>query len=203
MVRVAALTIVASLIVLPLTAQNLLVNPGFDNTDQLDDWTCTISNGVASWSAEDLFGSTTSGSMRHDVSAGSDNQTIVCRQCVPVVELNAYVPSMWFFWPDNPAFSQLGSSRISYNYYSDATCSAYLGPGDVEAPNPAALDTWLYLHADETVAPPGSQSAMVNLVTWQNFAGQPVRAHIDDVDFRTTTIFRDGFESGTTNAWEP
>lgn len=203
MVRIAVITAVVVLIAIPLTAQNLLVNPGFDNADLIDNWICTMSNGVTSWSAEDRIGSTASGSMRHDVSAASDNQTITCSQCVPVIESNAYVLSAWYFWPANTGLTQLGSSRLSYLFYSDTVCATPLGIGDVKASSPSALDTWLFHHADEIVAPLGSRSAMVHVHTWQNFAGQPVRAHIDDVDFRTTTIFRDGFESGGTTAWEP
>jgi len=41
----------------------------------------------------------------------------------------------------------------------------------------------------------------VKIITWANTEAQPVRAYCDHAVFETTTIFRDGFESGTTSAW--
>ncbi len=59
----------------------------------------------------------------------------------------------------------------------------------------------IYLESDESIAPTGALSAMVYVFTWQNLTGQPVRARLDDLDFSTTTLFRDGFESGGTGEW--
>ncbi len=205
MVRVAVITAVVVLIALPLTAQNLLVNPGFDEADQLDDWTCTTTYGVTSWSTEDHLESTASGSMQIDLSETSINRLVTCSQCVPVTELNSYAASAWLNWPDDADVTQDGSSRLSFGFFSDAGCTTAVEwcpiafahyPGN-------QLGAWILLPTLESVAPVGAVAARIVITTWQDLANEPVRAHIDDVDFRTTTIFRDGFESGTTNAWEP
>ena len=104
----------------PAMAQNLLVNPGFDATDQLSGWTCTTTNGVATWSPDDRLDSPTSGSIQHDVTATADNRHVRCSQCVPVNEQFGYLASTWFFWPDDSDVSQQGSTRISIVFYTNA-----------------------------------------------------------------------------------
>ncbi len=184
----------------PAMAQNLLVNPGFDATDQLSGWTCTTTNGVATWSPDDRLDSPTSGSIQHDVTATADNRHVRCSQCVPVNEQFGYLASTWFFWPDDSDVSQQGSTRISIVFYTDASCTVNAGGGDIEIKSPI-LETWLHLETEEVVAPIGAVAANIHVFTWQNNAHQPVRARLDDLDFRTTTVFRDGFESGDTSAW--
>ena len=190
----------------PVFAQNLLVNPGFDEPDQLTGWTCVSNYGQASWSPNDSLGLAGSGSMEHNVAAPIVNRTVKCSQCVPVTELWTYGMSGWHFWPDDdPDVSQIGSSRLSFLFYSDTDCtpSSYLGVSEVAfwARPPLALDTWHHLVSDEVMAPAGSTSAKVSFVTWQNLANEPVRARLDDLDFSTTPLFRDGFETGNLTEW--
>ena len=66
---------------------------------------------------------------------------------------------------------------------------------------PLALGTWHHLVTDEVMAPAGSVSARIWVHTWQNFAFQPVRAGLDDLDFSATTLFQDGFETGSLTEW--
>ena len=93
-------------------AQNLLVNPGFDNSDVLAGWTCDSNYGQASWSPIDSLGSAGSGSMQHYVAATFNNETVKCSQCVPVSELWTYVMSGWHFWPDDPDVSLLNTINL-------------------------------------------------------------------------------------------
>ncbi len=181
-------------------AQNILVNPGFDVSDQLTDWTCTSTHGLASWDSEDRQGSADSGSMEHNVTADSDNGLLSCTQCLPVQELWSYVLSGWFFWPNDPDVSQQGSPRISFNFFENVDCSGgvFYGPLAMEFPT---YDTWRPIQTTESIAPAGSQSALVYFITWQDLADQWVRARYDDLDFSATTLFRDGFESGSLDAW--
>ena len=44
-------------------------------------------------------------------------------------------------------------------------------------------------------------SAKVFVFTWQDLANEPVRARLDDLEFSTTTLFRDGFETGDLTEW--
>lgn len=205
MIRVVVLTAAAFLSALPLAAQNLVVNPDFDDTDQITGWTCTATYGLPSWSTEDREGSATSGSMQHDVSADSNNQTVECDQCLAVTELHSYVASMWNFWPSDVDVTQDGSSRITFGFFSDPSCTNLVEWGSIGVnPFPLySLDTWVPLKTGEAVAPIGAAYALLRFVTWQDLADEPVRARIDDIDFRTTTIFLDGFESGSTGAWGP
>jgi len=185
-------------------AQNLMVNPGFDNADLLTGWTCDETSGAASWSLLDSLGSLDSGSMEHNVAAPYNNATVKCSQCVPVSELWTYVMSGWHFWPD-AAVEQNGSVRWSLVFYSDTDCtpSSILGypSATIGSRPPLALDTWHHLVSDEFMAPAGSLSAGIGVITWQNIADEAVRTHLDDLDFSTTTLFRDGFETGDLSEW--
>jgi hypothetical protein len=192
---------IAVLSAAPASAQNLLVNPGFDVADQLDGWTCTLTYGTATWNAEDRQAQTTSGSMQHDVNAWVDSQKVRCHQCVAVEEGKPYVASVWHYWPDDPDVNQLGSTRISYEFFGDVGCTTNLGVYDVQVDYPH-LDTWSQLVSDEVVSPAGAQSAAVYVFTWQNNADDPVRARLDDIRFSVSPgIFSDDFEDGDLWAW--
>jgi hypothetical protein len=186
-------------------AQNLLVNPGFDDLDQLTGWTCDSSMGQPVWHPQDILGLQGSGSMEHNVFGITASTNVNCRQCVPVSELRTYVMSGWFFWPDDPDVVQNGSVRWSLVFYSDTDCtpSSSLGspPATIGSRPPLALNTWHHLVSDEFMAPAGSLSARIGVITWQNLADEPVRARLDDLDFSTTTLFQDGFETGNLTEW--
>lgn len=201
------LTIAAALVLLiagPAFTQNLLTNPGFDDANQLAGWTCNTIHGDLTWSSEDRSGSTTSGSMQHDLSAAGNNLDLSCSQCVPITELTDYVASMWYFWPDDADVAQDGSARITTVFYADAGCNVVAGYGPFKYgffPG-QPLDTWLQLKTDEGLAPAGSVAALVTVVTWQDLADEPVRARIDDIVLAAVIpIFSDDFESGGIGAW--
>lgn len=200
MVRSTLCLAIAVIVTAPVSAQNLLVNPGFDLPDQLTGWTCTTASGVTSWSMEDRMGSPTSGSMQHDVSADVDDRSVRCTQCVPIDENDGYIASAWYYWPNDSGVFQSGSTRITLTFYNDVGCSVNAG-GGVGRNGYPVLDTWVHLSSPEAIAPAGSVAAGVFFFTWQDTANEFVRARLDDLDFSTTTIFRDGFESGTMSAW--
>lgn len=202
MVRSTLCLAIAVIVTAPVSAQNLLVNPGFDVPDQLTGWTCTTTSGVASWSMVDRLGSPTSGSMQHDVSADADDRSVRCTQCVPIVENDGYIASAWYYWPDDPGVFQTGSTRVTFSFYNDAGCTVNAGGGVGKIAFPV-LDTWVHVNSPEGIAPAGSVAAGVFFFTWQYNANEFVRARLDDLDFSTTTIFRDGFESGDITAWSP
>jgi len=200
----ARLTIAVSIVLTfasPLVAQNLLVNPGFDNPDLLTGWTCSTTYGQAQWIPDDRLGAPTSGAMEHFVTGGSNNLTVSCLQCVPVEELYAYAFSTWYYWPDDPDVTQDGSTRLVLIYYSNPDCTSSTGVSSVEVGHHPSLDTWYQLISAEITAPAGTTSALVTVTTWQDLGGDWVRTRLDDLDFSTTTLFRDGFESGGSGAW--
>jgi len=182
-------------------AQNLLVNPGFDDVDQLTGWACDSTMGQPVWHPHDILGLQGSGSMEHNVFGIMDSMNVNCRQCVPVSELWTYVMSGWYFWPDDPALTQVGSSIWSIKFFSDTLCNSYLGVQTTKWVQNPALDTWRQLVTDEVMAPAGSMSAEVYVYTFQEAAFQPVRARIDDLDFSVAALFQDGFESGDLSEW--
>jgi len=182
-------------------AQNLLVNPGFDDLDQLTGWTCESNMGQAFWHPHDILGLPDSGSMEHNVVAILANMNVSCRQCVPVSELLTYVMSGWYFWPNDPDVTQIGRSSWSIRFFSDTLCNSYLGVGTTTGVDNPALDTWHHLVTDEVMAPAGSMSAKVYVDTFQYVAFQPVRARIDDLNFSVALLFRDGFETGDLTGW--
>ena len=200
--REAWIVVLAVSIAAGATADNLLVNPGFDTVDQLNGWTCDSTYGGATWSAEDRLGSPASGSMQHDIAAPADSQRVRCSQCVPVTGQWFYSVDLWYLWPDDPDVDQVGTTRASFAFYSDPGCGTHLADGDVAVGFVTSLDTWLHLASDEVYAPAGTVSAKVFVFTWQNDAGDAVRARLDDIVLSSSTpIFGDGFESGDTGRW--
>ena len=162
-------------------AQNLLVNPGFDQASQLTGWSCTSTYGTATWSSDDRSGAPGSGSVQHDMDNSTNNRSMWCAQCVPVNGGWEYVASGW--------------------YYEDVGCTGtnFIGPNEIVSPVP---DTWTAVSTDVSAAPVGYQSAIVYFISWQNLAGEPIRVRLDDLDFSAHgLIFDDGFESGDTTAW--
>ena len=201
MIKITAVWFAGVLSVAPAFTQNLLVNPGFDLSDQLTGWTCTSSYGVESWSTHDRQDSTDSGSMEHNIPVTQTaNQKILCSQCVPVQELWSYAMSSWYYWPNVPGLSAQGSTRIGFNFHVEVDCTdqAVLGPMKLGYPH---YDTWSSVETIEGVAPAGAQAAEVYFVTWKDVADHEVRARVDDLDFSSTILFGDGFESGLLDAW--
>lgn len=200
----ARLTIVFSIVLVassPVVAQNLLVNPGFDDPDQLDGWTCTTNDGgIAVWSLEDHHGSMSSGSMEHEVSALTDDRWVRCAQCVPAHQLWSYVGSAWYYWPDDPDVSQDGKTVLTFSFFSDNDCTISLGGGGGANGFPV-LDTWVQKVTPEFIAPAGARSVAFYVFTWQFTADEPVRARLDDLVFSPIILFWDDFESGGTSAW--
>lgn len=200
MARLAVAFSIALVITTPVVAQNLLVNPGFDDPDQLNGWICVTDDGIAVWSTEDHEGSPGSGSMEHEVSAASDDKWVRCSQCVPARQYWPYVGSAWYYWPDDPDVSQNGKTVITISFFSDVDCTDSLSGGGGSNAFPV-LDTWVQKTTPEFVAPAGAMSAGFYVFTWQYTAGQPVRARLDDLVFSPMVLFWDDFESGGTGAW--
>jgi len=201
MTRLAIALSVVLMITSPVVAQNLLVNPGFDNPDLLNGWTCSTTYGQANWITNDRLGAPTSGAMEHFISAPTINEAVFCIQCIPVDEFYTYVASVWHYWPDDPDVTQVGTVRMGILVYPEAGCTGTLLNSTVNAGYHPALDTWYRFSTDEIVAPAGSVSARFAVSTHQDPADQWVRTRLDDLDFSATTLFRDGFESGGTGAW--
>ena len=201
MARSTVIVAIAVLIVSSTSAQNLLTNPGFDVADQLIGWSCSSTDGLATWISDDRLGAPTSGAMQHFVNAPLLNGQVACIQCLPVDEFYAYEASAWHYWPDDPDVTQEGTARMSIIFYSAVDCTGSLGVATVKVGYHVALDTWYQFATDEITAPAGATSARFTVTTWQDVADHWVRTRIDDLDFSTTTLFRDGFESGWVDAW--
>jgi len=72
----------------------------------------------------------------------------------------------------------------------------YYWPDDPDVSQTGSSRWTVYYYSDI-----GAMSALVYFITWQNTANEPVRARIDDLEFSTTTLFRDDFESGGVDGW--
>lgn len=204
MKKTGFLVITFSFLAAQSTAQNMLVNPGFDDASQLAGWTCYQTDGTATWITDDRRGSATSGSVQHEIAAASNNRTVSCDQCLPVTEGETYIASLWLYWPDDPDVTQDGSTRLAVLWYSDIDCLSQIDSMPIAIAHfpGSPLDTWSQLRTVAEAAPVGTVSARIIFLTWQDLADEPVRARIDDVWFAPYRyIFLDGFESGGTGNW--
>jgi len=176
MARSTVIVAIAVLIVSSTSAQNLLTNPGFDVADQLIGWSCSSTDGLATWISDDRLGAPTSGAMQHFVNAPLLNGQVACIQCLPVDEFYAYEASAWHYWPDDPDVTQEGTARMSIIFYSAVDCTGSLGVATVKVGYHVALDTWYQFATDEITAPAGATSARFTVTTWQDVAGTASKA---------------------------
>lgn len=183
-----------------MAGENLLINPGFD-TD-LGSWNCSSTVGVAIWDPLDVDASPTSGSVRVDHNAPSDNSLLICSQCVVAEAGQDYRLSVFTYFADDVGFTLDGSSRIQIMYSDDSGCSHAIGVGDLELihAHVGNADQWLPITTQWSTAPGGTVAAAALFFVWADHTGNQLRFHYDAALLEPfePEIFIDGFESGDT-----
>jgi hypothetical protein len=159
-------------------AQNLLANPGFDQS--LAGWTLFEGNATTQWNAADSNGSTHSGSVRSMLPGGVPQGSFVVFQCVPVSGNGHYDFSV------KARLQQIGLQVGSVDFYGAASCAgnsfltgdSIYGDGDVGQPN-------VWVTVDKLFdAPAAAHSAIVALVVTTRFNnGTAHTAFLDDAYF--------------------
>ena len=175
--RALLLAVLVALAAEPGSAQNLLVNPGFDR--DLSGWTVTTRVGNPSdppgseeasvtWASEDAAGSPSSGSvLLHGFAAGWLHSAYLrLEQCVPVAE-----ETQVSFGARMKTIRQVGAARgeVWMTFHPTPECSgASLGSAQVStlpgSPPPGTDSGGRWLDASsQALVPPGSRSALFEL----------------------------------------
>ncbi|MBS0591588.1 MAG: hypothetical protein JSR65_13250 [Proteobacteria bacterium] len=170
------------------SAQNLLANGTFDTN--IAGWTATYAN----WdSTHDANNNPHSGALQIVATSQSSNGGLSSSQCVPVTAGQSYTLSAQIILP--AAFSTVpGNASLTVFWSANPTCApSYTGqfsttpvvwPGPVGNLN--GLDTWYGVSASQ-MAPPGTQSALVDLISYAQTTGGAFTADFDNVVFQPAT----------------
>ena len=175
----------------------LLSNIQFD-TD-VSGWTAGA-KATVEWDPLDADASLTSGSALVTNISDTAGDSTGARQCAGGInEAMTYQVGAKVYIPSGQ--TETGWADILVQWYSDATCTDFIGVANTSSVQTATPDTWLPV-SGLLQAPAGSQSARVRLsVRKQEDAGS-LAAHFDKVVLEPVPlIFSDGFESGDTSAW--
>jgi len=198
MKQMLVLCALALLLPMPLMAQNVLVNPGFDS--DILSWDNPY-NEPAIWDGRDASDSAASGSALLTNDLGNGGSTGILSQCFDVSEGAAINFSAKVYQPSGQTGEGFGHLRI--RFYSEAACQTYLSSGNSSSDD-SSFDTWIAVSGSDTaVASSGSVRlylAIIGTVSNEDFA-----VHFDDVvmTIEADLLFADDFEDGTTDAWSP
>jgi hypothetical protein len=188
--RSVVLTLAVAAVASVASGQNLLVNPEFD-TDT-SGW-----DGPGAWDPFDYAGSGSSGSASYtNTTAGASGATFVY-QCVTLDPLaGGYDFEVWTYVASGQA---PGYVRADLVWYTDAACTDYI---EATYFHPSLFDVWAQT-AWSDFSPPPALSVRVGVVN-QKGAGGTLQTYTDHLWFSLdySKLFRDGFESGTYDAWD-
>ena len=195
--RVLWLLLSSSLLGTSAWGENVVFNPGFD-TD-VSGWTVESYVSI-SWSLMDANLNPASGSAEvTNSSPGPQNGTGIT-QCLDItpIEGAAYDFGGKALIPDGQA--RTGSAQVGLRWWSGSSCT-----GSTVGTQPrratSTLGAWVELSSTEQIAPAGAASAQFVAFPSKVEAGGSLVAHFDDLYFRNTPLFADGFESGDLTRW--
>jgi hypothetical protein len=187
----------ASLVVLAsqsaIASDNLVVNPSFDDVDQLSGWIVNA-NRIAQWDSADEQGLENSGSARltHDID-GNNGVLSIMRQCVPVQPNKAYVFGGSILLPAGQA-DEAGNGRVVARTYATSDCT-----GEFDSNFTPLLDEVGQWQLAEALVVTESDTGSIRMnLSVQKFSGftedldvlfDNIFLHLED------QVFRDSFES--------
>ncbi|GMU64164.1 MAG: hypothetical protein AMXMBFR36_04380 [Acidobacteriota bacterium] len=182
-----ALTLVGILLGTNAGAQNLLVNPDFDENP--DGWT-VVAGQAPVWQADDEGGCPASGSaVVASAVAGGNFETALLSQCFPADGATTVAASI-SFREGSSSFNQVG---VGFHLSSDCTDS--LPPFGASPTTPASPGVWTRLEMPATAVPVGTQSLEFR-VGGSNLGPQPFTIELDRAWFAfEDRIFAADFET--------
>ena len=175
---VVAVTLLAAA---PATAQNQIVNPGFDS--DLSGWTVFQSQEYAV-SHDPVMGALAPGSARVDINSAVPLNDLVIQQCVTVVAGSNYDFGVKFRFASGAAPAPTGAVMVQW--FADAICNNPDGAvfSSFSSNTP---DIWQPLSATNIPAPVGMGSAQFSMLLTSTGAGTSV-AWYDDAYFGLNPI---------------
>ena len=184
------------LLPMPIMAQNLIQNPGFDS--DLSGWVNPFGY-PAVWDSRDASNSASSGSTILTNTIGNGGSTGILRQCLEVSEGSQIDASAMVYQASGQTGEGVGSFR--FTFYSDTTCQNLISTTYYSSAF-ADFDTWFEVNKTAT-APASTAAVLLYLAVSGQIQAEDFSAHFDDVVLTASSspIFADGFEIGNTSAW--
>lgn len=170
-----AAVLVGALACLDAGAQNLLVNPEFDDADGRAGW---LETGV--WSTEDRLADPASGSLQI-TNAFTESVVLLARQCVPVEE-GARYDFGGFVHAASGQFAGPTTAAISVAWWSQPACYAGVVVGSSALIGAAAqTGDWEEIGPTSVTAPPGAAGADVRLQVLKGAGAGSFTAFFDGI----------------------
>jgi len=178
------------LLAAPAAAQNLVANGDF--ASDVSSWNAAAGGSFNHDSALDVNGNPASGSGSALNLSPVAFGTYSVVQCVDGVTAGASYDFGGAIYFDSTAQTAPGRANVVVNFRDGASCAgSSVGGTTTVNVLTTTTDTWVPVEVLATVAPAGSQSVFVILLTVK-FDGNPLRqieAHFDEVFFRSTPVF--------------
>lgn len=173
------------------SAQNLVLNPGFDTNTA--NWAVS-GPGTMAWSMVDANGIATSGSalLTNDSATPSNGMTVI--QCIPMPARYAFRFSGKVMVPSGANQSLSNPVRVDVRFATDSNCTVFLLSATTLTGNVSQFDTWTTFGPLIRVAPLGTVAVSVRGLLTKFPAGGTAIAHYDDFFAESDTLFLNSFE---------
>jgi hypothetical protein len=172
-------------------AQNLLLNPGFDN--DVAGWSASGPGSIA-WSMLDANTNPASGSVQLTNSSATPSNGATVGQCLPMPARWAFRVSGKILVPSGPNQALSNTTRVDVRFASNSGCTQFLGGSTQIGSTPSQLDAWHTAGPVVRVAPVGTVALQVRGLLTKIPAGGSIIAHFDDFSVEVDTFFVGDFE---------
>ncbi len=158
----------------PVLAQNLIVNPNFDDALGISGWLET-----GTWSPDDWQGNPGSGSLQI-TNSFSGSAVLLARQCVPIVAGNSYrVEGRVRAAPGQ--FAGSTDAALTIGWWTSSNCASGNSPETVLVGIASETGGWERIGPKTVVAPAGAAGANVRLQVLKGDGSGSFTANFDAI----------------------
>jgi hypothetical protein len=169
----------------PVSAQNLVVNPDFDDALQRSSWLET-----GDWSSDDWQDDPGSGSLQI-TNSFSSSVVLLARQCVPIVAGRAYqVEGRVRAAPDQ--FVGSTGAALSVGWWTASDCSSGTSLGTMLVGVASETGDWERIGPTNIVAPSGATGANVRLQVLKGEGSGSFSASFDAISLPESSALSSG-----------
>lgn len=177
---------------LPLAAQNLVLNAGFDQ--DTSSWSNASSISTLTWSMSDANGDPNSGSAQLVNTHPNQSNGATLTQCIPMPQRWAYRFSGKAMVPSGEGQLLSNSTRVDIRFSNNAECTQF-SAGNISLGNAVnQFDTWQNYGPVVRTAPIGTMAVQIRGLITKFPAGGSAIGHFDDFVVEPDTLFIGGFE---------
>lgn len=177
---------------LPLAAQNLVLNAGFDQ--DTSSWGHPASISTLAWSMSDANSNPNSGSAQLVNIHPNPSNGVTVTQCIPMPQRWAYRFSGKAMVPSGEGQLLSNSTRVDIRFSGNAECTQFSAGSISLGTAVNQFDTWQNFGPVVRTAPIGTMAVQIRGLITKFPAGGSATAHFDDFIVEPDTLFIGGFE---------